>query len=72
MRVFLNHMKILLENENPLIYSIDSTTALRISIRFNLMDDNFSPSHLTPPSPLRPARVFPTPQRQWGGDGARF
>ena len=71
MRVFLNHMKIQLENGNHLIYSID-TTALRISIRFNLMDDKFSPPRLTRPSPLRPAWVFPTPQRWWGGDGVKF
>uniref|UniRef100_A0A7N2KMT2 Glutamate receptor n=1 Tax=Quercus lobata TaxID=97700 RepID=A0A7N2KMT2_QUELO len=33
---------------------------------------NFSSPRLTRSSPLRPARVFPTPQRRWGGDGARF
>ena len=32
----------------------------------------FSPPRLTRPSPLRPARVFPAPQRRWSGDGARF
>ena len=35
-------------------------------------DDNFAPFRLTCPSPLRSARVFPSPQRWWGGDGARF
>ena len=33
---------------------------------------NFAPPCLTHPSPLRPVRVFPTPQKWWGGDGARF
>ena len=35
-------------------------------------DGNFAPPRLTRPSPLRPVRVFPAPQRWWGGDGVRF
>ena len=35
-------------------------------------DDNFAPPRLTRPSPLRPVRVFPAPQRWWGEDGVRF
>ena len=35
-------------------------------------DGNFALPRLTRPSPLRPVRVFPTPQKWWGGDGARF
>ena len=35
-------------------------------------DGNFAPSRLTRPSPLRLVRVFPAPQRWWGGDGVRF
>ena len=33
---------------------------------------NFASPHLTRPSPLRPAWIFPTAQRLWGGDGVRF
>ena len=35
-------------------------------------DGNFAPPRLTRPSPLRPVRVFPAPQRWWGGDGWDF
>ena len=35
-------------------------------------DGNFAPPRLTRPSPLHPVRVFPAPQKWWGGDGVRF
>ena len=53
------------------ISSIPRIPLYRIKIIVS-RDGNFSPPCLTRPSPLRPALVFPAPQRQWGGNGARF
>ena len=41
-------------------------------INHNTRGGNFAPPRLTRPSPFRPVRVFPAPQRWWGGDGVRF
>ena len=43
-----------------------------ICLGIETRDGNSAPPRLTRPSPLRPVRVFPAPQRWWGGDGVRF
>ena len=59
------------KDEVEVVYSCAIGVVSKTDDRKN-RDGNFSPPRLTRPSPLRPARVFPAPQRRWGRDGARF